>query len=272
MLPKINLFLIITLLLTIQNISHSIEKKFKIIAEEIPIYSFYETPKTEQLPQPKIVGSDIEIISKIFDRLKIPYEIELVHWTQLLPMLKTGEADMALGIQKNSAYDKFVDFTRTPTRSKSYSFYGLSSQLRESKVMTFEDALSHNFIVGIMVGFTYPKEFWDAYPFEKKQLNSHLVEAHTFRENMIKLKEKKIDLFIGDRERINAILKKVGADETIFQYKNILYWKDYFFVYSKKIKKLNIDGIKTQIERELYKMTESDEIPEINLLWIKKGI
>ena len=270
-LQRITFLFTIIILLHSQNKSFSIEKKFKIISEETPIHSFYENPKTDQLPKPKIIGSDIEIISKIFDTLKIPYEIELVHWTQVLPMLKTGEADMALGIQKNSKYDKYVDFTRTPMRSKTYSFYGLSSQLRNTQVMTFEDALEHNFSVGIIIGFTYPKEFWDTYPFENRQLNSHLVESRTFRDNMIKLKEKKIDLFIADRERVNVILKKVGADETIFQYKNVLYWKDYFFVFSKKIKDPKINQLKTQIDRELYKMTESDAIPEINLSWIKKG-
>ncbi len=254
-----------------QNKSNSIEKKFKIIAEDTPIHSFYETPKTEQLSQPKIVGSDIEIVTKIFDRLKFPYEIELVHWTQILPMLKTGEADMALGIQKNSKYNNFVKFTRIPTRSKNYSFYGLSSQLKKISVMTFEDALKYNFSVGIIIGFTYPKVFWDTYPFENRQLNRHLIESNTFRDNMIKLKEKKIDLFIADRERVNVILKKVGADETIFQYKNILYWKDYYFVFSKKSKEPKIKSMIIKIERELYKMTESDEINEINVSWIKKG-
>ncbi len=270
-LQRFTLILTIIILISVQNKSYSFEKKFKIIAEETPIHSFYESPKTEQLPQPKIIGSDVEIVTKIFDRLKFPYEIELVHWTQILPMLKTGEADMALGIQKNSKYDKFVKFTRTPTRSKNYSFYGLSSQLRKVSIMTFEDALTYNFSVGIIVGFTYPKEFWLAYPFENKQLNRHLIESNSFRDNMIKLKEKKIDLFIADRERVNVMLKKVGADETIFQYKNVLYWKDYYFVFSKKTKEPKINLMKIKIERELYKMTESDEIPEINLSWIKKG-
>jgi hypothetical protein len=50
-----------------------------------------------------------------------------------------------------------------------------------------------------------------------------------------------------------------------------LYWNDYYFVFSKKTKEPNIETIKMQVERELYKMTESDEIHEINLSWIKKG-
>ena len=288
-----------------QNFSYGEVKKFKIIAEETPIHCFYETEefiklaesnnnnksnkndkgekpappakpvqiaqKEETSTQPKIIGSDVEIITKIFTKLKIPFEIEIVHWTQVVPKLISGEADMAIGIEKTKKNEKRFYFTRTPMRSKNYSFYGLESQLKKDEVMTFEDALLLNYRVGIMVGFTYPKEFWDAYPFENKLLNSHLFESKTFRDNMIKLKEKKIDLFIGDRERVNVILKKIGAEETIFQYKNILYWKDYFFVYSKKLKAPNIDKIKVEIERELYKMTESEEIPAINLSWIKKG-
>ncbi|APJ03255.1 substrate-binding periplasmic protein [Silvanigrella aquatica] len=284
--------LTIILFLCTQSISFAAEKKFKIIVEETPIHSFLEIPgsnpapkskseskapvpkivyKPGEEPKPVLVGSDIEIVTKIFDKLKIPVEIELVHWTRLLPMMINGEADMALGIQKNSKFDKFVNFTRLPVRSKNYSFYGLTKQVGESQVMSFEDALAHHYRVGIIVGFTYPKIFWDYYPFENRVLNSHLVESYTFRDNIIKLKEKKIDLFIADRERVNVILKKIGADETIFQYKNVLYWKDYFFAFSKKTKEPKIKLIRAFMDREIYKMTESDEIPEINLEWIKKG-
>lgn len=271
-LQNITFIFTIMLFFIIQNKIYSEEKKFKIIAEEIPIHSFYETPKTDTIPNPKIIGSDIEIAKKIFDKLKIPYEIQLIHWTQILPMLKTGETHIALGIRKNKAIDKYVDYTRTPMRTKTYSFFGELNKKNKVKTMTFENALKNNFTVGIRVGFTYPKEFWKVYPFENYQLNHHLVESHSFKENIIKLKEKKIDLFLADRERVSVLLNTLGAEETIFQYKNILYWKDYFLVFSKKIKDPNLNSIKLKIERELYKMAENNEISDINKYWIKKEL
>lgn len=288
------LFLINFLFLTLQNNSYANDEKIKIIAEETHIRSFYEEPnndkKGDKKDQPenkeakkieenttaqpqtaKIVGSEIEIITKIFTKLKIPFEIQLVHWTQTLPMMISGEADIAVGIEKKSKFDKYVNFTRTPTYTKNYSFYGLANESRTSNIMTFEDALSHNYTVGIIVGFTYPKVFWDAYPFQNKQLNTHLIEGKDIRANIIKLKERKIDLMIADRERTDIILKKIGADETIFQYKNLLYWKEFFLVFSKKLKQEKFELLKGKIDRELYKMTESEEINEINQSWIKKG-
>ena len=299
------LFFIIFFLLNLQNKTFPVETKnlvekenliknidkIKIIAEETPIRSFFEEPgndkkndkkenKDQKSPEnatptisttQKIVGSEIDIVSRIFNKLKIPFEIEIVHWTEMLPKMISGEADMAIGIEKNSKFDKYVNFTRTPTYTKNYSFYGLSSQLKDTFVMSFEDAVAHNYSVGILIGFSYPKVFWEAYPFENKQLNSHLFEGKNIRDNIIKLKERKIDLLIADRERTNIILKKIGADETIFQYKNILYWKEFFLVFSKKLKKEKYEMLKAKIDRELYKMTESEEINEINESWIKKG-
>ena len=34
----------------------------------------------------------------------------------------------------------------------------------------------------------------------------------------------------------------------------------------------NLDKIKSQVDRELYKMTEQEELAEINLTWINKGL
>ncbi|WP_397602029.1 transporter substrate-binding domain-containing protein, partial [Silvanigrella sp.] len=175
------LFFIIFLLLNLQNKTFAVETKtmiekenliknedkIKIIAEETPIRSFYEElgsdkkndkkenkdPKSPEnststiSTEKKIVGSEIDIVSKIFNKLKIPFEIEIVHWTEMLPKMITGEADMAFGIEKNSKFDKYVNFTRTPTYTKNYSFYGLSSQLKDSFVMSFEDAVAHNYSV-----------------------------------------------------------------------------------------------------------------------------
>lgn len=248
------------------------QEKFKIIAEEIPMHSFYENEKNATVEKSKIVGSDIDIATRIFTKLKVPIEIELVHWTKVLPMLKTGAADMALGIQKLPAIQKYAYFPRTPSRSRNYVFYGLYNVFSKVHTMEFERALKHNLRVGIVIGFTYPKEFWETYPFEDKQLNSHLYEGNSYRENIIKLRQNKIDLFIADKERASLLLKKVGADETIFQYKNILYWRDYYFAFSKKTKFPKIEDLQKKLERELYKMTESDEIPEINTYWIKKGL
>ncbi|WGL59270.1 transporter substrate-binding domain-containing protein [Pigmentibacter sp. JX0631] len=272
----------------------ALEKKLKIIVEETPIRSYLEdvlnekkTAKKdpnekpsdakeekggENTPQKKLVGSDIEITTKLFARLNIPIEFEIVHWTQVLPKIISGEADLALGIEKKSKFDKYVIFPRLPTYTKNYSFYALAKQVQENPIMTFEDALAHNYSVGILVGFSYPKIFWDAYPFENKQLNNHLKEGRSLRNNLIGLKEKKFDLILADRERADVLLKKIGAEETITHFKNILFWKEFYLVFSKKMVNDKFPELKSKVERELYKMTESEQMKDINESWVFKGI
>lgn len=272
----------------------ALERKLKIIVEETPIRSYLEEAQTEKKPikkdpnekamdtkeekggenisQKKLVGSDIEIVTKLFTKLNIPIEFELVHWTQVLPKIISGEADLALGIEKKTKFDKYVIFPRLPTYTKNYSFYALAKHVQENSIMTFEDALAHNYSVGILVGFSYPKIFWDAYPFENKQLNSHLIEGRSLRTNLIGLKEKKFDLILADRERTDVLLKKIGAEESISRFKNILFWKEFYLVFSKKMVNDKFPDLKSKVDRELYKMTESEQIKEINETWILKGI
>ncbi len=287
--------LFIILMFCWQYKTYSWDKKIKIIAEETPIRSFLEDAQNdkktakkdpndskqpdskevginETVQTKKLVGSDIEIVTKIFTNLKIPFEIELVHWSQMLAKIIAGEADIALGIEKNSKFAKHVIFPRLPTYTKNYSFYGLPSQLPNSYTLTFEEALAHNYSVGIIVGFSYPKVFWEAYPFENKQLNSHLIEGKSLRDNIIRLKEKKIDLIIADRERADVLLKKIGAEESIFKYKNVLFWKEFYMVFSKKLQGEKFADLKSKVDRELYKMTESEQIKEINEAWVFKGL
>ncbi|KAB8031971.1 substrate-binding periplasmic protein [Fluviispira multicolorata] len=265
------------------------EKKIKIIAEEVQMHSFYEVikidpkapPKKEDPKNPvepvdpnappKIVGSDVEIVTRILKKLKIPFEVEIVKWNELVPMIKEGKADIALGIQKSVLLKKYAYFPRTSLRTRNYIFHRLKTEIGDSETLSYEEAVAKNLIVGIVVGFTYPKEFWDFYPYENLQLNRLLYETKDYKDNIIKLKQNKIDLFIADRERTSALLKKLGAEETVFQYRNVLYWRDYYCVFPNKAQYPNKEKLLSQFERELYKMKEKDEIPVINEMWIEKG-
>ena len=138
--------------------------------------------------------------------------------------------------------------------------------------MSYKDILEHNYTVGINIGVIYPKEFWMAFPFEGRLLNSHLQESSSIEENIHKLKIKKIDVFLADNELAFVALKNAGATDVIFQYKNILYWKDFYCVFSKKSKLKNITTIQEQVQKSLYKMQEERQLKEINAYWVNKKI
>ncbi|WP_186645914.1 substrate-binding periplasmic protein [Fluviispira vulneris] len=281
---------IIILFLIFQKNSCAEDKKIKIIAEEVDMHSFFEVikpvdpkapPKKEDPKKPveivdpnappKVVGSDVDIVTKILQKLKIPYEVQIVKWKELEPMIKEGKADIALGIQKTEKYKKYAYFPRIPLRTRNYVFHRLTSEIGNKETLSYEEAVGQNLTVGIVVGFTYPSEFWDNYPYEKLQLNRLLYEGRDYKDLVIKLRQKKIDLFIADRERTTMLLKKIGAEESVFKYRNVLYWRDYYCIFPNKSTFPDKDKIIQQFERELYKMKESDLMTIINEMWIEKG-
>jgi ABC-type amino acid transport substrate-binding protein len=246
------------------------KKKLKIISEETPFHAFFEVSKREGSPTGQIIGSDVAIITNILTKLNVPFEIQLVNWFQLLDMLRNGQADLALGLEKIPQVRKIAYFSKYALRSRNYHFYGLSSEVQNSKSLTLKQARNRNWKVGIMVGYRYPSIFWDVFPFENKILNKNLEEGNSYQQNIIKLKQKKINLFLADQERMNLLVRKLGADEIIFQYKNVLYWKDFYISFSKKSNYPHLQDLKKDLDREIYKRVENDEIPRIHASWIQQ--
>ena len=245
----------------------------KIIAKNDPIYSFIEAGKDKfhfkSNNESQFLGANFEIIKKIFVSLNIKYTFQIVPENEIEVLLKNGDADMALDMQKNNNTLKFADFPNIPTRTQNFVFFGRTQEAK-NLTMTYKDILEHNYTVGISIGAIYPKEFWKTFPFEDSTLNSHLQEAGSIEENIQKLKTKRIDLFLANKELGILALNKAGAIDVVFQYKNILYWKNFYCAFSKKSKLKNILDIEDQVQKSLYKMQEENQLKEINAYWINK--
>ncbi|MES2615914.1 MAG: transporter substrate-binding domain-containing protein [Bdellovibrionota bacterium] len=245
-----------------------------VIAKKDDVYSFSQERKDKyhfRLNGTQVLyfGADIEIMKTILDSLKIEYKLQIVSEDEIKPMLSSGEADIALGVEKTDLIKNVADFPKTPLRSKYYFFYGRSQEAK-STIMTYKNALAHNYTVGILVGYLYPQSFWEAFPYENLVLNSHIVEERDYEDHIKKLKQKKIDLFVGDKDLVRMAIQKLEASGDVYQYKNILYWKDFYSAFSKKSKFKNLDTAKEQIKKSLYNMQERGQLKEINDFWVEQ--
>ena len=155
-------------------------------------------------------------------------------------------------------------------RTQNYVFFG---RKKDSKgpTMSFENILMHNYNVGISAYVRYPENFWKMFPYEGKVLNNHLVEYNSYDKSIADLKSKKIDVFIGNKDLVNSILSRTNNTNIIFQYKNILYWKDFYCAFSKSSPLKNKEEIKLKVQKLLYKMKETNELKEITEHWIEKN-
>ena len=229
---KTSFFLFISFLFQVQSFSlqeqpstQAQHESMKIIAADDPVYSFIQQGSDKyhfnSENKSRFTGGDIEIIRKILDNLKIPYEFQIVPFYKIESMLIHGEADLALGVVKTKKSVEYADFPKTPMRTQNYVFFG---RKKDSKgpTMSFETILMHNFNVGISAYVRYPENFWKMFPYEGKVLNNHLVEYNSYEKSIADLKSKKIDVFIGNKDLVNSILARTKNTDIIFQYKNIL--------------------------------------------------
>ncbi len=259
-----------------ESIDKSIQK-VKIIARDDEFYSPVVQQSKDKFnfnksnPRSKINthfrGPDFEIIQNVFETIDVEYELQLVPPRNIEILLKSGEADIGLGMKRNKETLLYADFPRIPMRTREYFFYGRAQEVQENR-MTFEKVLEHNYTIGILTSVNYPRQFWELFPFDDNLLNSHLLEIKDYEESIRLLKQRKIDLFLGDKDKTNPVIRDLGADDIIFQYRNILYWYDFYCGISKKSKIKDLDELKRKIQRSLYKMQESGKLKEINEHWI----
>lgn len=246
-----------------------------IIAKNHPIYSFTDASKDllhfYSNNASQFQGTDFEIIQQVFDSLRINYKIEIVPNEDLLLRLEKGTADIALGVDKTGGKEEFATFPKIPMRSYNYIFFGRKKEAT-SGVMSYASVRQHNYKVGITLGTVYPKSFWNAFPFENNVLNSLLDEVPANMDNIVRLNNKKIDLFVGNKDVVNALLKKEGLEDTIIQYKNVLFWKDFYCAFSKKSKQKNIDDIRKKVEKELYQLEQRNVLKTKDIFWLEKNI
>ncbi len=137
------------------NAQNNLPVPIKIVAIFDPINSFlFSTGDKFNFSSEKTVkylGTDFDIINTIFKSINVPYTLRIVAWHEIVPLLASGEADMAVGVQKSKDLLEVASFPKTPLRTKHFLFYGLKKDAR-SETMTYENALGHNYTVGIVVG------------------------------------------------------------------------------------------------------------------------
>ena len=72
--------------------SPATERKLLIVAESFPPFEFVASGQ--------IVGKDIDVISDIFKKMNIDFEIWILPWNRAWRMIKQGEADAVLSTSR----------------------------------------------------------------------------------------------------------------------------------------------------------------------------
>lgn len=138
-----------------------------------------------------VKGSSYEQLKRVLEKMKVPYEIEVVSWSRGLYMLDTGEAFATFPYAKSSKREAQYLFSDAFDRSelKQNFVYGFQQPGKNKlRLDTLEDLKSLR--VGGVYGYYYLERF--------KNLGLKIDLSVNEQECLAKLKDDKIDVAVFD--------------------------------------------------------------------------
>ncbi|MCK4997084.1 transporter substrate-binding domain-containing protein [Candidatus Pacearchaeota archaeon] len=215
-------------------------------------------------------GADVEIVDKIFKKMGILYEIQILPWVDAEKLMKSGTADLIFSISYKENREEYLYYNDKHRKFKEtgeisddtiwmieYIFYKQKGREFDfdSEATIYETIKKNDYSVGIINGQTYFDEFWDI-PF-------NFYSFKTIEDMMNSLNDGVIDLAVTDKIAGSAKLVQIGLYDEIEIASDSLYLKPYHMLFTKKSNYPNKDGIRKQFYVELSKMMESGEFQEI---------
>lgn len=158
-------------------LSYSIAARpIEVVTDQYPPYIYYENGK--------LVGLQVEILDEVMSRLNRKYILTVYPWKRCLQLIKNKNADLLLGVMKNSERDAFMFFPDEEIVKVSNKLFSLSNE----KIVSQNDFKSKS--IGTMRGYYY-SDIFKSYKF----LNQ--LEANSHEQLLDLLFRKRVDYIIG---------------------------------------------------------------------------
>ncbi len=181
-------------------------------------------------------GIDIEILKTVLNKIQVNYDVEEMPWPKCEEGLKAGVYDGALGTSKNELREVFLFYPNNISWSSEFVFFTYQDFKKKNPRMTYENITKNNYKVGVIEKNSYHPTFWDAFPWVDKAkgiYNKHLEPSKNVETNFLKLSKQRIDLYPQDKQIGISTLRKLNIND-LLHYEDVLFKKDYYFVFSKK--------------------------------------
>ena len=240
-------------------------EKLLVAAENYPPFEYMENGK--------IKGANVEIVSKIFDRIGVDFEIKFYPWSRVWLLLQKGKADLTLTISYKKFREPYIHYapdmiqsssTEKPPKSMlwmtEFVFFINNKYKSTFKYESLEQLQKEEYRIGVIKDYSYNSEFL------KAKLNR--VSIANFEEGLKKLLNGEIDLLPYDIVSGKSTLKKLKYQDKISYLDKRLLQKPYSVGFSKKSSFPEIDSIRKKFFIELSKMKESGEYDSIRAKYL----
>jgi len=236
------------------------EEKLLIVAEDWPPFEFIENNE--------VVGIDIDIIRSIFNKINVPYEIQIVPWARAWKLIVNGVADISLTTSRKPERDPYVYYSNEDMWLSEYVFF-VNQDNYDPNFNGYEDAQKKKLRIGIIRDNSYDPDFWKVFPHTPEgDYNAQLDAVRDPMINFLKLSKNRIDLYIMDKTVGLYIIKNNNFSEQITYYNNTLFAKGYPIAFSKKSSFPGLKDIADKFNYELILFKKSDEYQKIFNKWV----
>jgi polar amino acid transport system substrate-binding protein len=182
--------ILLTFLFTMTQCVTAAPRALIIVAEDYAPATF--------LDHNQIVGFDVDIAKAVFDRLKVPVQIQLVPWARAYYMLKNGQADVGLHVSYTEDRANYMHWPKTAVWNADFVFMTTQNIKSRYDIKSYEDTKRYGLSIGITQNNAYHPSFWQAYPSpnrDNQEYNKQLDPASDATTNLIKLAAGRIQLF-----------------------------------------------------------------------------
>lgn len=229
-------------------------------------YEYYEIDQ--------ITGINVEVIEIIMDRLDIPYEIRFLPFSASYKMVQEGSADAHLSLSYKESREEFVYYTpdqiqfgkdktipQNYLHMSEYVFF-TNKEYKSLEINSYEDIKKYGYKLGIIEGYSYNSEFWDA------NLTATTIKDTT--EAFRKLEHNEIELLFMDKTGGIADLKSIMLLQEIGHLDKVFLSKPYSVQFSKNSDFPDIEDVMNKFNIELSKLKETGEYQAIYDKYLKE--
>ena len=155
----------------------------------------------------QIEGPEIEIIEAIARKINMVTSCRVLPFKRCLAEMKDGSVDIMTGLLRKQEREDYIFYIDPPYKGKSNkAFYLLRGN--EKKLAVYKDL--HKLKVGVKRGAKYFPSFDNDSKIDKLEVNS-------YRQNIKKLLDKRIDTFIITASQGDYLIQNLGYNEEIMK-------------------------------------------------------
>lgn len=236
------------------------QAKLLIAAEEFVPFEYEEDGVVK--------GVNVEVTNLIFDKLEIPYEVQIIPWARTWKMLETGEADATFSTSYEEFRDEHLYYTEDQRQFKKtgevpedrlwvneFVFFTRKIHRDSLKFDSYAQVKNDGYKIGVIKDNSYVDSFWEA--------NLDTRPYPSARDAFQALLDGEVDVYIVDKITGQATIEQMGVDNEISFIPSIVDSKPMLMPFSKSSNYPDLENIMNDYYKELRALRASGKYQEI---------